>query len=148
MKKVFALIALLGAVAVVGVSVASADDIIPLRVNLQSGQCHSVNNAVNCTGTLTGLGSQSVDVAVDSGFQCVNRGNNEPPGQVSGESGFQPVPQSGNFDFNVTTNQASCPDQMTPIFTGTEACPGQAQITVVQQFRNRQETTIFCVPIS
>jgi hypothetical protein len=148
MKKVLALIALLGAVAVVGVSVASADDIIPLRVNLQNGQCQNVNNAVNCTGTLTGLGSQSVDVRVDSGFQCVNQGGNPPPGQVSGDSGFQPVPRSGNFDFDVTTNQATCPDHMTLVFTGTEACPGQAQITVTQQYRNRQETTIFCVPIT
>ena len=148
MKKALPLITALAAVVVAfGVGTAKAD-LIPLKVTLQSGQCQNVDNAVNCTGTLTGLGSQSVNVAVKSGFQCMNRGGNNPPGQVSGESGFQPVPRSGNFDFNVTTNQASCPDQMTPIFTGTEACPGQAQITVVQQFRNRQETTIFCVPIS
>ena len=150
MKRFVLLMTVLAAgVVTFGVSSATGEE-IPLKVTLQPGaECHRVNNAIERTGSLTGLGSQSVNVTVTSGFECMNRGGNNPPGQVSGESGFQPVPRSGNFDFDVPTDPARCPDQMTPIFTGAGNCGvNQAQITVVQQFKNRTETTSFCVPIT
>jgi hypothetical protein len=147
MKTPITVMAILASVVAFGVSVATADE-IPLKVTLQSGECHSVNNAINCTGTLTGLGSQTSFVTVTSGFECMNRGGNNPPGQVSGESGAIHPDKNGSATFDVTTNQASCPDQMTPIFTGTALCPGQAQIDVTQQFANRTKTTSFCVPIT
>jgi hypothetical protein len=147
MKTITTVMALLAGVVTFGIGVATAD-VIELKVTLQSGECHSANNAINCTGTLTGLGSQTASVSVTSGFECMNRGGNNPPGQVSGESGAIQPDKNGNATFNVTTNQASCPDQMTPIFTGTANCPGQAEITVTQQFANRTKTTTFCEPIT
>jgi hypothetical protein len=127
----------------------AAADIIELKVNLSNATCTTTSsNQLNCSGDLTGLGSQTADVSVTSGFSCMNRGGNNPPGQVSGtQSGIKPD-KNGNATFNVTTSGASCPDQMTPIFTGTAACPGQAQIDVTQVFSNRTKTTTFCVPIT
>ena len=148
MKAVLTIMAVLAGVVAFGVSMATAD-VIPLKVTLRDDQCtRTTDNAVNCTGSLSGLGSQTTFVTVSSGFQCMNRGGNNPPGQVSGESGAIQPDKSGNASFNVTTNAASCPDQMTPIFTGTQACPGQAQIDVTQEFANRSKTTTFCVPIT
>jgi hypothetical protein len=130
------------------VAVASAD-IIELKVNLSNATCTTTSsNQLNCSGDLTGLGSQTADVTVTSGFECTNRGGNNPPGQVTAtQSGIKPD-KNGNASFNVTTSGASCPDQMTPVFTGTQACPGQAQIDVTQMFSNRTKTTTFCVPIT
>lgn len=147
MKTVLTVITIVAGVVAFGVSTAMAD-VIPLKVTLQSGECHRTNNAINCTGTLTGLGSQTTFVTVTSGFACANRGGNNPPGQVSGESGAIQPDKNGSATFDVTTNEASCPDFMTPVFTGTAACPGQAQIDVTQQFANRTKTTTFCVPIT
>jgi hypothetical protein len=82
-------------------------------VNLGGG-----NFAVNCQGKLSGLGSQTTNIEVKAPFGCTNRGGNNPPGQVSGESG--PItPQNGQVVFNTTTSAASCPDQMTPFFGPT-----------------------------
>lgn len=127
----------------------AAADIIELKVNLSNATCTTTSsNQLNCSGDLTGLGSQTADVSVTSGFACTNRGGNNPPGQVSGtQKGIKPD-TNGNATFNVTTSGASCPDQMAPVFTGTAACPGQAQIDVTQQFANRTKTTTFCVPIT
>jgi hypothetical protein len=127
----------------------AAADIIELKVNLSNGTCTTTSsNQLNCSGNLTGLGSQTADVSVISGFACTNQGGNNPPGQVSGtQNGIKPD-KNGSATFNVTTSGASCPDHMTPFFTGTAACPGQAQIDVTQVFSNRTKTTTFCVPIT
>jgi hypothetical protein len=142
------IITMILAAALAFVTVAAAD-IIELKVNLTNATCTTTSsNQLNCSGQLTGLGSQTADVTVTSGFACTNRGGNNPPGQVSGtQSGIKPD-KNGNASFNVTTSGASCPDQMTPVFTGTAACPGQAQIDVTQVFSNRTKTTTFCVPIT
>jgi len=149
MKSAITLMTVLAAAVAfsIGVGVATAD-IIELKVTLRDAQCTTVNNAVNCSGSLSGLGSQTASVTVTTGFECMNRGGNNPPGQVSGESGAIVPDKNGNASFNVTTNRASCPDLMTPIFTGTAACPGQAEITVTQQFANRTKTTTFCQAIT
>jgi hypothetical protein len=127
----------------------AAADIIELKVNLTNATCTTTSsNELNCSGDLTGLGSQTADVTATSGFACTNQGGNNPPGQVSGtQSGIKPD-KNGNATFNVTTSGASCPDHMTSVFTGTAACPGQAQIDVTQVFANRTKTTTFCVPIT
>ena len=145
--KRMTIIMILGA-ALAFVTVAAAD-IIELKVNLSNARCTTTSsNQLHCSGQLTGLGSQTADVSVISGFECMNRGGNNPPGQVSGtQNGIKPD-KNGNATFNVTTSGASCPDHMTPFFTGTAACPGQAQIDVNQVFSNRTKTTTFCVPIT
>src|SRR5436190_15683227 len=63
---------------------------------------------VSCSGKLSGLGSTTTTIEVVGTFFCTNRGGNNPPGQVSGQSG--PIqPQNGQVTFtNVTTAPASC----------------------------------------
>ena len=152
MKRTIGLLVAFGAAIALAVSLsggAIADIIIPLKVSLSNGQCTTnANNSLTCSGDLTGLGSQTADIKVTSGFACENRGGNQPPGQVSGTGKSTPPDSNGHATFNVTTDAASCPDQMKPIFTGTEACPGQAQVDVTQNFANRTKTTTFCVPIT
>ena len=147
MKRV-TIITMISAAALAFVTVAAAE-IIPLKVNLSNASCTTTSsNQLHCSGQLTGLGSQTADVSVISGFECMNRGGNNPPGQVSGtQRGIKPD-TNGNATFDVTTTGASCPDQMKPVFTGTATCPGQAQIDVTQVFSNRTKTTTFCVPIT
>jgi hypothetical protein len=138
---------LAGALAFVAVAAA---DIIELKVNLSNATCTTTSsNQLNCSGDLTGLGGQSISVTVTSGFACVNRGGNQPPGQVSGTENNIPV-RNGNASYNVTTTSASCPDQMQPLFTGTDQCgAGNAQVDVTQFFSGgRTKTTTFCVPIT
>jgi hypothetical protein len=94
-----------------------------LKVTDHGTTCAVVNQgggkfAVNCQGKLSGLGSQTTVIEVLAPFGCTNRGGNNPPGQVSGQSG--PItPQNGQVTFNVTTGSASCPDQMQPFFGPT-----------------------------
>ena len=152
MKRMIVLLLSLGAAIALALSVSGAAtaDVIPLKVTLNNQQCtQNANGSLTCTGSLTGLGGQSISVTVTSGFACVNRGGNQPPGQVSGTENNIPV-RNGNATFNVTTSQASCPDQMQPIFTGTEQCgAGNAQVDVTQFFSGgRTKTTTFCVPIT
>jgi hypothetical protein len=152
MKRMIVLLLSLGAAIALAVSmsgVATADE-ISLRVTLNNQQCtQNANGSLTCTGSLTGLGGQSISVTVTSGFACLNRGGNQPPGQVSGTENNIPV-RNGNATFNVTTSAASCPDQMQPLFTGTEQCgAGNAQVDVTQFFSGgRTKTTTFCVPIT
>jgi hypothetical protein len=143
------LLVLAAAIAVaMSLSGTASSDVIPLKVSLKSGQCtQQSDNTLHCTGSLTGLGSQTADVHVTSGFACQNQGGNQPPGQVSAqENGIKPD-KNGNATFDVTTGAASCPDHMQPIFTGTAQCPGEAQVDVTQQFANGTKTTTFCIPI-
>jgi hypothetical protein len=152
MKRLIVSLLSLGAAIALAVSmsgVATADE-IPLKVTLSNQQCtQNPDNSLTCTGSLTGLGGQFIDVTVTSGFGCVNRGGNQPPGQVSGTETNIPV-RNGNAQFTVTTNPASCPDQMQPIFTGTAQCgAGSAQVDVTQHFSGgRTKTTTFCVAIT
>src|ERR671936_174387 len=61
----------------------AAADIIELKVNLSNATCTTTSsNQLHCSGDLTGLGSQTADVTVISGFGCTNQGGNNPPGQV------------------------------------------------------------------
>jgi hypothetical protein len=152
MKRIILLMAVAGAasLALLASGTASALDPIELKVTLNDQQCtQNTNNSLTCSGSLTGLGGQTIDVTVTSGFACINRGGNQPPGQVSGSETNIPV-KNGNADFSVTTSSASCPDQMQPVFTGTDQCgAGNAQVDVTQHFSGgRTRTTTFCVPIT
>ena len=151
MKRMILLLLALGAATALAVStsgVATADE-IPLKVTLTNGSCtQQSNGTLLCQGSLTGLGGQSISVTVTSGFGCMNQGGNQPPGQVSGTQNNIQV-RNGNATFGVTTSSASCPDHMTPIFTGTAQCPGQAQVDVTQFFSGgRTKATTFCIPIT
>jgi hypothetical protein len=150
MKRMIMLLLALGAAIALALSVsgaATAD--IPLKVTLTNGSCaQQSDGSLSCQGSLTGLGGQSISVTVTSGFACENQGGNQPPGQVSGTENNIQV-RNGNATFQVTTSSASCPDHMTPIFTGTAQCPGQAQVDVTQFFSGgRTKTTTFCLPIT
>jgi hypothetical protein len=151
MKRLMVLLPALGAAIALAVSVSggATADVVPLKVTLTNGSCTTQSNgSLLCTGSLTGLGGQSISVTVTSGFACENQGGNQPPGQVSGTENNIQV-RNGNASFSVPTGSASCPDHMTPIFTGTEACPGQAQVDVTQFFSGgRTKETTFCVPIT
>src|SRR5919197_5307847 len=149
MKRLIGLLTASAALALAVTGAATAD-LIELKVTLNDQQCtQNDNNSLTCSGSLTGLGGQTIDVPVPSGFACINRGGNQPPGQVSGSENNIPV-RNGNADFSVTTGSASCPDQMQPVFTGTEQCgAGNAQVDVTQFFSGgRTKTTTFCVPIT
>ena len=78
--------------------------------------CVVANNQLCCSGKVAGLGTAPTVVAIDTQFQCTNRGGNNPPGHASGQSA--PItPRGGQITFtNVCTNPAGCPDDMTPTF--------------------------------
>jgi hypothetical protein len=102
--------------------------------------CHLTNggSAVECIGKLSGLGSTTTNVEVVANFFCTNRGGNNPPGQVSGQSG--PIqPQNGQVTFDVVTGSGSCPDQMTPTFGPT---------ATINVFQNGQLVFTEQVPIT
>ncbi len=80
--------------------------------------------SLTCSGSVAGLGNRAVRVSLDVTRVCVNRGDNEPPGQVSATSG--PIqPENGRIDFSVTVD-AACHDKMTAIFQSP------ATITILQ----------------
>jgi hypothetical protein len=94
----------------------------PLKISDHGTRCKVVSvsggYAVECAGKLSGLGSTTTTIALQAAFACTNRGGNQPPGQVSGQS--EPItPNNGQVTFDVTTGAGSCPDQMRPTFGPT-----------------------------
>ena len=64
------------------------------------------NNAVNCIGKLSGLGSTTTTIEVLAPFTCTNKAGNTVVGQSGGQSG--PIqPQNGQVTFNVTTQSVA-----------------------------------------
>jgi hypothetical protein len=100
--------------------------------------CTVVDGSVCCSGKIAGLGTSPTNVAITAMFACTNRGGNQPPGQVSGQSG--PItPRGGQITFtDVCTAAGNCPDQMAPTFGD------DATITV---FQNGQAVFTGTVPI-
>jgi hypothetical protein len=90
-----------------------------------SPTCTAVDGQLCCSGKLAGLGTAPTSVEVDAQFNCTNRGDHQPGGLASGQSG--PIPPSGGqITFDVCTQGASCPSPMTPTF-------GTATINVFQK---------------
>jgi hypothetical protein len=93
----------------------------PLKVTEHGGTATVVPGpAVNVVGKLSGLGSSTTDIFVTVDTNCTNQGvangnDGKPPGHVSG-SALNITPVNGHVDYNITTNAASCPDDMTPGF--------------------------------
>jgi hypothetical protein len=84
-----------------------------------SPTCVQSGGQLCCSGKLAGLGTAPTKVRIDAAFSCTNRGEHQPGGLASGESG--PItPRGGQITFtNVCTTEGSCPDQMTPTFGPT-----------------------------
>jgi hypothetical protein len=81
--------------------------------------CTSTGTAVNCEGTLVGLGTVPTSVQVVADAACATRGNgNEPKGHIQGTS--EPItPRGGRIDFDVTSGSASCPNGLNPTIGDT-----------------------------
>jgi hypothetical protein len=86
--------------------------------------CVDLDGTLECTGTLAGLGNAATTVVVTVERICINRGQQQPPGLVTGtETNIQP--ENGQIMFDVTVS-ADCPDQMEAQFVSP------ATITVSQ----------------
>jgi hypothetical protein len=114
----------LGAALAVAFSVSGAAtaDEIPLKITFMGVTCTHTNDAQNisCSGKISGLGNtQNVVISVSATRICTNRGENQPPGQIKGQSSPLPV-RNGSVTFsNVSTSASPCPDQMTATFGPT-----------------------------
>ena len=77
----------------------------------------TANATITCSGKIAGLGSAPTRVTITGNgtLVCVNRGENEPPGQIkSSGSTLFPAPRNGQITFRVTTQPVGdvCPDRM------------------------------------
>jgi hypothetical protein len=82
--------------------------------------CQEVQNAVECSGSIAGLGSADrVTITVDASLACETKsGSNQPRGHLQGTS--QPIPvRSGRVNFDVRTASASCPPGLRPVVGDT-----------------------------
>ena len=122
MRRLLALVALLGLLALPATTLALGED---LKVTDHGTTCAvtSDGSSVNCIGKLSGLGSSTTTIEVLAGFTCTNKAGNIVVGQSGGQSA--PItPQNGQVTFNVTTNPAdtdkcSRADGHTPSFGPT-----------------------------
>ena len=127
MKRLLIMIALLGVLAVP----AAAYGLDPLKITDHGTTCFvtSDDNAVECAGKLSGLGSTTTNIEVLAGFTCTNKAGNTVVGQSGGQSG--PItPQNGQVTFDVTT--ASVADKCTHADGHTVSFGPTATINVFQ----------------
>src|SRR5215217_4648854 len=82
--------------------------------------CTEVDNAVECSGAIAGLGTGAVIIQVDVALACETRsGANQPGGHLQATT--EPItPEHGRVDFDVTTAEAECPPGLNPV-VGEEA---------------------------
>jgi hypothetical protein len=76
--------------------------------------------AVNCSGSIAGLGSaDAVVIQIDAALACSTRkGNNEPGGHLQATT--EPIPpKGGRVNFNETTDSAECPNGLNPVVGDT-----------------------------
>ena len=124
MKRIMALMTLALAAMVVALlpGTASSDliDPIELKIDFKNVTCTQVDSNISCSGKITGLGNtQAVRITIEATRVCTNRGSNDPPGQVSGQSSPLPV-RNGQVTFtDVQTQAKPCPDFMTATFGPT-----------------------------
>ena len=105
MRRLLALVALLGLLALPATTLALGED---LKVTDHGTTCAvtSDGSSVNCIGKLSGLGSQTTVIEVRAGFTCTNKAGNTVVGQSGGQSA--PItPQNGQVTFNVTTKSVA-----------------------------------------
>ena len=105
MRRLIALVALLGLLAVPATALALGDD---LKITDHGTTCAvtSDGTAVNCIGKLSGLGSTTTTIEVLAPFTCQNKPGNTVVGQSGGQSG--PIePKNGQVTFNVTTESTA-----------------------------------------
>jgi hypothetical protein len=106
--------------AVAAVAVTSAWARNPHEVNNNPIECRQVGTAVNCSGSIAGLGTaDAVVIQIDASLACETRkGNNQPGGHLQATS--EPIePKSGRVNFNETTGSASCPNGLRPVVGDT-----------------------------
>jgi hypothetical protein len=92
----------------------------PHEVNNNPIVCEQVGTAVECSGSIAGLGSaDAVRITVDASLACETKsGSNQPGGHLQGTS--QPIPvRSGRVNFDVRTASASCPPGLRPVVGDT-----------------------------
>ena len=98
MKRLFVMVAVLGAVAFAGGAGADL-----LKITDHGTTCSVVTlsdggQAVNCIGKLSGLGSTTTTINVSAGFTCTNNGGNTVVGQSGGTSGpIQPLERTSEI---------------------------------------------------
>ena len=88
----------------------------PHEVNNNPIVCNQVGTAVECSGSIAGLGTaDAVVITVDANLACETKsGSNQPRGHLQGTS--EPItPKSGRVNFDVTTASASCPPGLRPV---------------------------------
>src|SRR5215217_5710322 len=81
--------------------------------------CTEVDNAVECSGAIAGLGTGAVIIQVDVALACETRsGANQPGGHLQATT--EPItPEHGRVDFDVTTAEAECPPGLVPVVGDT-----------------------------
>lgn len=92
----------------------------PHQVNNNPITCEQVGLAVNCSGSIAGLGSADrVTITVDAALACETRsGSNQPGGHLQATS--EPIRvKSGRVNFDETTDSASCPPGLNPVVGDT-----------------------------
>jgi hypothetical protein len=88
----------------------------PHEVNNNPIVCNQRGTAVECSGSIAGLGTaDAVIITVDANLACETKsGSNQPGGHLQGTS--EPItPKSGRVNFDVTTASASCPPGLRPV---------------------------------
>jgi hypothetical protein len=82
--------------------------------------CTEGDNAVQCAGSIAGLGTGAVIIQVDVALACETRsGSNQPGGHLQATT--EPItPRGGRVNFDVTTEAADCPRGLNPV-VGEEA---------------------------
>jgi hypothetical protein len=108
MRRLIAMATLLAAVAFPSMAFGLLGD--DLKITDHGTTCAvtsvvSTDDAVNCIGKLSGLGSTTTYIQVSADFTCTNKAGNTVVGQAGGSSG--PIsPDQGQVTFNVYTASA------------------------------------------
>jgi hypothetical protein len=106
--------------ALAAIPVTSAWAANPHEVKNNPIVCTQVGTAVECSGSIAGLGSADrVTITVRASLACETKsGANQPGGHLQGTT--EPIAvRSGRVNFDVTTASASCPPGLVPVVGDT-----------------------------